>query len=69
MAIPLQLRLPLLLNDYETQLKKGDNLVFAAFGGGFTLGIHLFTNGHTIQIIFTTKLITKTMDIKRNSKL
>jgi 3-oxoacyl-[acyl-carrier-protein] synthase III len=30
--------LPLLLNDYESQLKKGDNLIFAAFGGGFTWG-------------------------------
>ncbi|MDC6387934.1 ketoacyl-ACP synthase III [Maribacter sp. PR1] len=30
--------LPLLLSDYEDQLKKGDNLVFAAFGGGFTWG-------------------------------
>lgn len=30
--------LPLLLDDYEKQLKKGDNLVFAAFGGGFTWG-------------------------------
>lgn len=30
--------LPLLLYDYERQLKKGDNLVFAAFGGGFTWG-------------------------------
>ena len=30
--------LPLLLSDYETQLKKGDNLIFAAFGGGFTWG-------------------------------
>lgn len=30
--------LPLLLNDYEDQLKKGDNLIFAAFGGGFTWG-------------------------------
>ena len=30
--------LPLLLHDYEDQLKKGDNLVFAAFGGGFTWG-------------------------------
>ncbi|NNJ87776.1 MAG: ketoacyl-ACP synthase III [Eudoraea sp.] len=30
--------LPLLLSDYEQQLKKGDNLVFAAFGGGFTWG-------------------------------
>ena len=30
--------LPLLLHDYESSLKKGDNLVFAAFGGGFTWG-------------------------------
>ena len=30
--------LPLLLHDYEAQLKKGDDLVFAAFGGGFTWG-------------------------------
>ncbi len=30
--------LPLCLKDYEKQLKKGDNLVFAAFGGGFTWG-------------------------------
>ncbi len=30
--------LPLCLWDYEHQLKKGDNLVLAAFGGGFTWG-------------------------------
>ena len=30
--------LPLLLNDYESQLKKGDKIIFAAFGGGFTWG-------------------------------
>ena len=30
--------LPLCLFDYESQLKKGDNIVFAAFGGGFTWG-------------------------------
>lgn len=30
--------LPLLLWDYEKQLKKGDTLIFAAFGGGFTWG-------------------------------
>ncbi|WP_440879977.1 beta-ketoacyl-ACP synthase III [Tenacibaculum sp. C7A-26P2] len=30
--------LPLLLADYEKDLKKGDNLIFAAFGGGFTWG-------------------------------
>ncbi len=30
--------LPLCLWDYENQLKKGDNIVLAAFGGGFTWG-------------------------------
>jgi len=30
--------LPLCLWDWEKQLKKGDNLVLAAFGGGFTWG-------------------------------
>lgn len=30
--------LPLCLWDYEKKLKKGDNLIFAAFGGGFTWG-------------------------------
>lgn len=30
--------LPLLLADYEDQLKKGDVIIFAAFGGGFTWG-------------------------------
>lgn len=30
--------LPLLINDYESKLKKGDNVIFAAFGGGFNWG-------------------------------
>ncbi|MEQ6119580.1 beta-ketoacyl-ACP synthase III [Reichenbachiella sp. MALMAid0571] len=30
--------LPLCLWDYESKLRKGDNLVLAAFGGGFTWG-------------------------------
>jgi len=30
--------LPLCLWDYENKLKKGDNIVLAAFGGGFTWG-------------------------------
>ncbi len=30
--------LPLCLWDYEKQLKKGDNLIFTAFGAGFTYG-------------------------------
>ncbi len=33
--------IPLCLWDWEKQLKKGDNLVLAAFGGGFTLGATL----------------------------
>lgn len=30
--------IPLCLWDYESRLKKGDNLILAAFGGGFTWG-------------------------------
>lgn len=30
--------LPLLLHDFEHLFKKGDNLIFASFGGGFTWG-------------------------------
>ena len=30
--------IPLCLADYESQLRRGDNLVLAAFGGGFTWG-------------------------------
>ncbi|OIV43459.1 beta-ketoacyl-ACP synthase III [Flavobacterium johnsoniae] len=30
--------LPLVLYDFEKQLKKGDNIILAAFGGGFTWG-------------------------------
>lgn len=30
--------IPLCLWDYESQLKKGDNVILAAFGGGFTWG-------------------------------
>ncbi|HSI70465.1 MAG TPA: beta-ketoacyl-ACP synthase III [Gillisia sp.] len=30
--------LPLLLSDFEEKFKKGDNIVFATFGGGFTWG-------------------------------
>ncbi len=30
--------LPLLLHDFESKFKKGDTLIFAAFGGGFTWG-------------------------------
>lgn len=35
--------LPLLLYDFESKLKKGDKLVFAAFGGGFTWGASYLT--------------------------
>ena len=30
--------IPLCLWDYEKKLKKGDNIILAAFGGGFTWG-------------------------------
>lgn len=30
--------IPLALSDYESQLKKGDNILLTAFGGGFTWG-------------------------------
>lgn len=30
--------LPLLLNDYESKLKKGDKVILTSFGGGFTWG-------------------------------
>ena len=30
--------IPLLLRDYEKKLKKGDNVILSAFGGGFTWG-------------------------------
>ena len=30
--------LPLCLHDYQSQLKKGDNIILSAFGGGFTWG-------------------------------
>ena len=35
--------LPLCLWDYEKQLHKGDKLIFAAFGGGFTCGAAYLT--------------------------
>ncbi len=37
--------IPLCLWDWESQLNKGDNLVFAAFGGGFTWGATLIKWG------------------------
>lgn len=40
--------LPLLLCDYENQLKKGDNIIFAAFGGGFTWGAIYFKWAYSI---------------------
>jgi 3-oxoacyl-[acyl-carrier-protein] synthase-3 len=30
--------IPLLFSDFESKFKKGDNIVLAAFGGGFTWG-------------------------------
>ncbi len=34
--------IPLALWDFEKNLKKGDNLIFAAFGAGFTWGAHYY---------------------------
>jgi len=41
--------LPLLLADYETQLKKGDKIIFAAFGGGFSWGAIYLTWAYNSQ--------------------
>lgn len=38
--------IPLCLWEWESQLNKGDNLVFAAFGGGFTWGATLVKWGY-----------------------
>jgi 3-oxoacyl-[acyl-carrier-protein] synthase-3 len=38
--------IPLCLWDWEDKLNKGDNLVLAAFGGGFTWGATLVKWGH-----------------------
>ena len=38
--------LPLCLWDYESQLKKGDKIILAAFGGGFTWGATLLEWGY-----------------------
>ncbi|MBT8258436.1 MAG: ketoacyl-ACP synthase III [Bacteroidia bacterium] len=40
--------LPLLLSDYEKQLKQGDNLIFTAFGGGFTWGAIYYKWAYTL---------------------
>ncbi|WPP48321.1 beta-ketoacyl-ACP synthase III [Catalinimonas niigatensis] len=41
--------IPLCLWDYESQLKKGDNLILAAFGGGFTWGASYLKWGYDGQ--------------------
>jgi len=38
--------IPLCLWEWESQLKKGDNIVLAAFGGGFTWGATLVKWGY-----------------------
>ena len=38
--------LPLCLADWETQLKKGDNIILSTFGGGFTWGAMYLTWGY-----------------------
>jgi len=41
--------IPLCLWDYESKLKKGDNLILAAFGGGFTWGAALVKWGYDFK--------------------
>ncbi len=41
--------IPLLLWDYEKQLRKGDNLILSAFGGGFTWGAVYIKWGYNSQ--------------------
>jgi len=41
--------IPLCLWDYESKLKKGDNLILAAFGGGFTWGATYLKWGYDAQ--------------------
>jgi 3-oxoacyl-[acyl-carrier-protein] synthase-3 len=41
--------IPLCLWDYESKLKKGDNLILAAFGGGFTWGASYLKWGYDPQ--------------------
>ncbi len=38
--------LPLCLRDWESQLKKGDNIILSTFGGGFTWGAMYLTWGY-----------------------
>ena len=38
--------IPLLFADYETQLKKGDNIIVTAFGGGFSSGARYLKWGY-----------------------
>lgn len=38
--------LPLCLSDWESQLKKGDNIILSTFGGGFTWGAMYLTWGY-----------------------
>jgi len=39
--------LPLCIWDYEDKLKKGDNIIFTAFGAGFTWGARKLLNYNT----------------------
>jgi len=38
--------IPLILSDYEKKFKKGDNIIFATFGGGFTWGASFLKWGY-----------------------
>ena len=59
--------LPLLLNDYENQLKKGDTVIFAAFGGGFSWGSIYMKWAYTKNKKLTN-IKNNYYEFKRNSK-
>ena len=65
--------LPLCIWDYEDKLKKGDNLIFTAFGAGFTWGavyVKWGYDGHkthliSIRCVFLSKSINERQCIKQ----
>ena len=38
--------IPLILSDYESKLKKEENIIFTAFGAGFTWGAMFLKGGY-----------------------
>ena len=50
--------IPLALWDAESQLKKGDNIIFTAFGAGFVM-VPLTISGHTMVLLAASKTYQK----------